>query len=183
MPATSDVASAVRPIGSVILLSTLFAVAFVPMLVEARRSRKHHAALRAGGAVEPPDDVYSIMQVTYPGAFIAMLGEAWLRGTTVTAITWVGAAVFALAKLLKYWAIATLGPRWTFRVVVPPGSMRTLAGPYRYVRHPNYIGVMGEIVGFALLAGAPVAGVLAAIVFAAVLVARIRVEERALGSR
>jgi methyltransferase len=167
----------------VILLALLFVVAFVPMLLENQRSVRNHRALLAAGAVEPADDVYPIMQVAYPGSFIAMLAEAWLRGSGVTTVTWIGAAVFVAAKLLKYWAIATLGPRWTFRVLVPPGSVRTLAGPYRYLRHPNYIGVMGEIVGFALLAAAPIAGVLATVVFAAVLLARIRVEERALGLR
>ena len=166
-----------------ILLIVLFVVAFVPMLLENQRSVRNHRALLEAGAVEPSDDVYPIMQVAYPGSFIAMLAEAWLRGTTVTAVTWIGAAVFIAAKLLKYWAIATLGPRWTFRVLVPPGSVRTLAGPYRYFRHPNYIGVMGEIVGFALLAAAPIAGALATVVFALVLLARIRVEERALGLR
>ena len=166
-----------------ILLILLLLVAFVPMLLENRRSVRHHRALLESGAVEPADDVYPIMQVAYPGSFITMLAEGWLRGSAFTAITWIGAAVFVAAKLLKYWAIATLGPRWTFRVLVPPGSLRTLAGPYRYFRHPNYIGVMGEIVGFALLAGAPISGVLATVVFAAVLLARIRVEERALGLR
>jgi len=167
----------------VILLTVLVVVAFVPMLLENQRSVRNHRALLEAGAVEPADDVYPIMQVAYPGSFIAMVAEAWLRGTTVTTVTWIGAAVFVGAKLLKYWAIATLGPRWTFRVLVPPGSVRTLAGPYRYFRHPNYIGVMGEIVGFALLAAAPIAGALATAVFALVLLARIRVEERALGLR
>ena len=153
------------------------------MLLEMLRSSRHHLALLAGGAIEPPDDVYPIMQVAYPGAFVAMLVEGWLRGSGVTAITVVGAGVFVAAKLLKYWAIATLGPRWTFRVLVPPGSVRTLAGPYRYLRHPNYVGVLGEIVGFALLRGAPAAGIAATVVFAALLLARIRVEERALGLR
>lgn len=166
-----------------ILLALLFIVAFVPMLMENQRSVRNHRALLEAGAVEPADDVYPIMQVAYPGSFVAMLAEAWLRGSTVTTVTWIGAAVFIAAKLLKYWAIATLGPRWTFRVLVPPGSVRTLAGPYRYFRHPNYIGVMGEIVGFALLAAAPIAGALATVVFAAVLLARIGVEERALGMR
>ena len=165
------------------LVIVLLVVAFVPMLLENRRSVRHHRALLESGAVEPADDVYPIMQVAYPGSFIAMLAEAWLRGSTLTTVTWIGAAVFIAAKLLKYWAIATLGPRWTFRVLVPPGSVRTLAGPYRHFRHPNYVGVMGEIVGFALLAAAPITGAVATVVFAAVLLARIRVEERALGLR
>jgi methyltransferase len=167
----------------VIFLFALFIAAFVPMLLENGRSRRHHDALVAAGAIEPRDDVYQLMQVAYPGSFLAMIAEAWWRGSTFTATAAAGALVFVAAKLLKYWAIATLGPRWTFRVLVPPGSVRTLAGPYRYLRHPNYVGVMGEIVGFALLSSAPAAGIAATAVFTALLVARIRVEERALGLR
>jgi methyltransferase len=83
-------------------------------------------------------------------------------------------------KGLKYWAIATLGERWSFRVLVPPHSALVTSGPYRFMRHPNYLAVMGELAGMALLANAPVSGVAALLVFGGLLRARIRVEERAL---
>jgi methyltransferase len=163
--------------------SSLFALAFVPMLIEARLSARNERALRAAGAVEPGRDVYAAMQVAYPACFAAMVLEAWLRGRGLTAGAVSGAVIFASAKALKYWAIHTLGPRWTFRVLVPPHSDRTIAGPYRFLRHPNYVGVVGELGGFALLAGAPYSGLLSMAVFGALLLARIRVEERALGLR
>jgi methyltransferase len=159
----------------------LFVAAFGPMLLEARRSARNERALRAAGAIEPAGDVYRAMQVVYPGCFLAMIGEAWLRRRGFTAVALAGAAVFAGAKALKYWAIASLGVRWTFRVLVPPGSRRTSAGPYRLMRHPNYVAVAGELAGMALLAQAPVSGVLGFAGFAALLRARVQVEERALG--
>ena len=161
----------------------LFLIAFVPMILEARRSRRNENTLRAAGALEPANDVYAMMQIAYPASFLGMVAEAWMRGSGATAVALIGAVVFLLAKAIKYWAIATLGDRWTFRVLVPPRSQRTLRGPYRWLRHPNYVGVAGEIVGFALLAQAPIAGVIATAVFALLLGARIRVEERALGLR
>jgi methyltransferase len=161
----------------------LLALAFVPMLFEARRSAVNERRLRAAGAIEPADDVFGAMQLVYPACFIAMVLEAWLRGRPFGVVAVAGGLVFVVAKALKYWAIATLGARWTFRVLVPPGSRRMLGGPYRVLRHPNYVGVAGELLGFALLAGAPVAGVLACAAFGALLIARIRVEERALGLR
>jgi methyltransferase len=163
--------------------STLFALAFVPMLFEARRSAANERALRAAGAVEPAGDVYALMQVAYPLCFLAIVVEAWARGAGVGWTVLSGGLVFISAKALKYWAIGTLGERWTFRVLVPPGSARTLRGPYRLLRHPNYVAVVGELAGFALLARAPVAGALALAAFGALLVARVRVEERALGLR
>ena len=161
----------------------LAVLAFVPMLLETWLSTTNERRLRAAGAVEPSDDVYPVMQFAYPLSFVAMIGEAWWRGSALSIVAIAGVILFGAAKLLKYWAIATLGPRWTFRVLVPPGSQRTLRGPYVRLRHPNYVGVMGELIGFAVLAQAPIAGTLAAVIFAVVLLARIRVEERALGLR
>jgi methyltransferase len=162
---------------------SLAALAFIPMLFENRRSMANERALRASGAIEPSDDVYPFMQVAYPAGFVAMVIEGWMRGAVPGALTIAGAAIFSGAKALKYWTIATLGRRWSFRVLVPPGSTRILLGPYRVMRHPNYVGVVGEIVGFAFLARAPIAGALAAAIFGGLLLARIRVEERALGIR
>lgn len=162
--------------------ATIVAVtAFVPMLAEASRSRRHDRALRARGAVEPPGDVYKVMQIAYPAGFALIAGEAAIRSAPLSGSFTAGAVVFTLAKALKYWAIATLGPRWTFRVLVPPGQPLVATGPYRFLRHPNYVGVAGEIAGAALMGDAPIAGVVAFLVFGGLMVARIRVEERALG--
>jgi methyltransferase len=161
----------------------LLASAFVPMLLETWLSTTNERRLRASGAIEPADDVYAWMQVGYPTSFLAMIAEAWWRDNGLSTVALAGAAIFIAAKLLKYWAIATLGNRWTFRVLVPPGSQRTLRGPYRSLRHPNYVGVIGELVGFAVLARASVTGTLASVLFGLLLLARIRVEERALGLR
>jgi methyltransferase len=161
----------------------LLALAFAPMLYEARRSASNERTLRAAGAAEPADDVYAAMQVAYPACFLAMVFEAWWRGRGMNAVAVTGAGMFLVAKALKYWVIATLGTRWTFRVLVPPGSQRTIRGPYRVLRHPNYLAVAGELAGFALLAQAPIAGTLALLVFGLLMILRVRVEERALGLR
>jgi methyltransferase len=161
----------------------LLTVAFVPMVAEAVRSRRNERALLAAGAVEPADDVYAVMQVIYPACFAAMAVENWVGGRTVKPMAIAGGILFALAKGLKYWAIASLGVRWTFRVLVPPHSELTVAGPYRFLRHPNYLAVAGELAGMALLARAPISGTVALMLFGSLMLARIRVEERALGLR
>jgi methyltransferase len=158
----------------------LAALAFVPMLLEARRAARNDRQLRARGAVEPSGDIYRLMQFAYPGCFLAMIGEAWFRGVEDGSVFVAGLAIFGAAKALKYWAIATLGTRWTFRVLVPPGSSRITVGPYRWLRHPNYVAVVGELVGFALLAQAPLTGTVSVVAFSTLISARIRVEERAL---
>jgi methyltransferase len=161
----------------------LLALVFIPMAAEARRSARHERALRAAGAIEPHGDVYAAMQFAYPLCFLLPIGETWLRARPMSPLVVVGGVLFGAAKALKYWTIATLGPRWTFRVLVPPSSQRTLTGPYRYVRHPNYIAVAGELAGIALMAQASVTGPVAVLCFTMLMLLRIRVEERALGVR
>jgi methyltransferase len=164
------------------MTATTAAVVFGAMLIEARRAARNERAQRARGGVEPPGDVYHVMQVVYPGAFLAMLAEGLARGTPPTGVLLAGAIVFAAGKALKWWAILSLGPFWTFRVIVVPGASLVARGPYRWLRHPNYLGVLGELAGVAAIAGAPVSGVATTGVFAALLVKRIAVEERALGT-
>ena len=152
------------------------------MLLETRRSRRNEHALRQQGAVEPAGDVYPLMQVAYPACFLGMAAEAVARGPAPPLWVLSGALVFVWAKALKYWAMAALGPRWSFRVLVLPGAPLIRSGPYRWVRHPNYIGVAGELAGAALMAHAPVAGLIALAGFGGLMRARIRVEERALNA-
>ena len=158
----------------------VLAAVFVPMLLEARRSARNTTRLRARGAVEPPGDVYRQMQVAYPLSFLAMIAEGLLRASGERARPAAGAALYVAAKALKYWAIAALGPRWSFRVLVPPGEPPVVRGPYRVLRHPNYVAVAGELAGTAMMAGAPIAGAIATAGFGALMLARVRVEERAL---
>jgi methyltransferase len=161
----------------------LFLLVFVPMILEARRSNRNDRVLRAAGAIEPSGDVYQAMQVFYPLSFLLPIAEGFVRARPTSTLMAVGLIVFLVAKALKYWAIATLGERWTFRVLVPPHSSRTIEGPYRWMRHPNYVAVGGEIAGVALMAQAWITGVLMLIVFTLLMRARIRVEEQALGLR
>ena len=160
----------------------LGAMVFASMLIEAAIARRHDRALRARGAIEPSGDVYAAMQIAYPAAFVAMLAEGAWRHVHRDQAFLLGVVVFAAAKALKYWAIGTLGPRWTFRVLVPPGSQRTLAGPYRWIAHPNYVGVAGESAGCAIAMRALVSGPIALVVFGSLMLRRIRVEERALAA-
>jgi methyltransferase len=158
----------------------VFVVVFVFMLVEARRAAANERAQRARGGLEPPGDVYALMQLIYPASFLLMLAEGAWRGTPPQPIFVAGAMLFSVAKALKWWAILSLGPFWTFRVIVVPGSHRVVSGPYRFVPHPNYVAVVGEFLAVAMMTGAVASGPLALLAFAALLVKRIAVEERAL---
>ena len=164
-----------------VAFASLLAVLLM-MLAESLISRRHEQQLLQRGAVEPPDDVYSMMRWAYPGAFVAMAVEGVLFGLPAAPIVVAGALLLGAAKALKWWAIASLGTRWTFRVLIVPDAPLVNAGPYAVLRHPNYVAVVGELVGMALLVGAAVTGPIAVLLFGLLLRQRIRVEDRALRS-
>ena len=161
------------------------------MFAENRVSRANEAWLRANGAVEPPGDVFAVMAVLYPAAFLLMGLEGLWRAAAATPLSssngpaWgaAGALLFIASKALKYWAIRSLGVRWCFRVLVLPGRPLVVTGPYRYIAHPNYVAVVGELVGAAMMVGAAVSGPVMVAAFGAVMWARVRVEDRALAGR
>jgi methyltransferase len=153
----------------------------VAMALEARHAAANEARLFAAGGRLVPDPSYPPMRVAYPTGFVLVCLEGWWRGAAWDGWAAAGVLVFALGKAIKYAAIATLGERWSFRVVILPGAPLVETGVYRYLRHPNYVGLAGEIAGAALWMHAPIAGTLFAVTFGSILLRRIRVEERALG--
>jgi methyltransferase len=148
------------------------------MLAEARLAARHEREQLARGGIEPPGDVYRVMRFAYPAAFAAMIAEgAWDPGHA----WWTaGLVLFAVAKALKWWAVAALGPAWTFRVIVRPAVALVATGPYRFLRHPNYVAVVGELVGVALISGARIFGPLMTLMFFGLMLKRMAVEDRAL---
>ena len=163
-------------------LAVLGAAVFGFMVVEAVRAAANERAQRAAGGVEPRHDVYPFMQVAYPGIFAIILGEGLFQAAPAAAVLAIGTMTFAAAKLLKWWAIVSLGRFWTFRVIVVPGTRLVASGPYRYLRHPNYVGVAGEFIGSALIANAPVSGTLGTLLFIGLMTVRVRIENRALNA-
>ena len=155
-------------------------VVFGFLIVEAVRAAVNERAQLKRGGIEPPGDVYQVMRVAYPSVFLAMCLEGFYRGLPPRPLIVAGALLFVLAKALKWWAMLSLGPAWTFRIVVVPGARRVTAGPYRLLRHPNYVGVVGELVSVALMTGARYTGPIATIVFGLLMLKRIAVENRAL---
>ena len=170
----------------------VYAVVLGLMLAETRVSVRNERALRARGAVEPRGDVYLVMLILYPLAFGLMAVEGISKAHAAAELTgsplsstgpawWLAGILLMIAsKGLKYWAIAHLADRWTFKVLVLPGSPLVRTGPYRYVDHPNYIAVVGELVAMMLMMSAWVTGPVMTIAFGITLLMRLKVESRAL---
>lgn len=118
----------------------------------------------------------------YP--LIVALHAAWLLGLWLLAfdehvrVGWLVA--FVLLQLLRIWVIASLGGRWTTRIIVAPGATLVRRGPYRFLAHPNYLVVAGEIAVLPLTLGLAWYALAFSLANAAVLTIRIRAENAAL---
>ena len=111
---------------------------------------------------------------------VLWLAVLWIVGPgQPVSLVWLG--VYILLQAARIWVLATLGPRWTTRIIVLPGKPLVKRGPYRFVEHPNYLVVAGEIAVLPLVFGFWDLAIVFSLLNAAVLSVRIREENRALG--
>src|ERR671927_137977 len=123
-------------------------------LLELGLSRRNERVLRAQGARERGQRHYPLIVAMHALWLLSTLVEGLLRGPTSPSWWPVVLALFLLAQLLRYWAILSLGEYWNTRVLVVPGARLVGRGPYRYLRHPNYVAVVAEGVALPLVHGA-----------------------------
>jgi methyltransferase len=138
-------------------------------------SQRHTKALTARGAVEIAAGHYPLMVAVHAAWLISL----WAFGHDQPIDRGALAAYLALQGL-RIWVMATLGARWTTRIIVLPNAPLVTGGPYRYLRHPNYAVVAGEIAILPLMLGLTWVAVIFTVLNAAILFVRIRAEDRAL---
>lgn len=145
-------------------------------LAELLLARANTKRLLAEGAREHAPGHYPFIVAVH----VLWLAALWLLATDRQPdLFWL--AIYVLLQFARFWVIATLGPRWTTKIIVHPDEGRVESGPYRFLRHPNYWVVIGEIAVLPLVFGLPWVALGFTILNAAVLWVRIREEDRALG--
>ena len=153
----------------------LLALVTLERLAELWLARRNTKALVAAGALEFAPGHYPL---------IVLLHAFWLAGLWLLgwdhALNLVWLAIFLLLQVLRVWVLGTLGSRWTTRIIVQPGLALVAKGPYRWISHPNYVVVVGEIAVLPLCLGLPWYALAFSIANAAVLTIRIRAENAAL---
>ncbi|MFN7191984.1 MAG: isoprenylcysteine carboxyl methyltransferase family protein [Rhodospirillales bacterium] len=153
----------------------LLAFVTAERLAELWYARRNTAALMAQGAVEFGAGHYPLIVALHA----AWLGGLWIGGwDSPVENGWL--AVFLAIQVLRVWTIATLGRRWTTRIVVLPNAPLVRRGPYRFMSHPNYAVVVGEIAVLPLCLGMPVYAAAFTALNAAAHFVRIRAEDAAL---
>jgi methyltransferase len=133
--------------------------------------------LVARGAVEVAARHYPLIVAVHAAWLISL----WTLGRD-RPVTMIALLSYLVLQGFRFWVMWTLGPRWTTRIIVVPGQPLVLAGPYRFLSHPNYAVVAGEIAVLPLVLGLPLLAAIFTILNAAVLAIRVAAENRALAT-
>jgi methyltransferase len=142
-------------------------------------SKRHLAWSLARGGRETGAEHFPFMVVLHVGLLAACVLEAWHR-EFIPALGWPMLALVLLTQALRWWCIAALGPRWNTRIVVIPGLPLVRTGPYRWLRHPNYVAVAIEGVALPLVHTAWITAIAFTVLNAGLLRVRITAEDRAM---
>jgi methyltransferase len=140
-------------------------------------SRYNTRRLLARGAVEVAPGHYPLMVAVHAAWLISL----WVFGRDQP-VNMVALLFYLVLQGLRFWVMRTLGPRWTTRIIVLPEQPLVSAGPYRFLSHPNYAVVAGEIAVLPLVFGLPLLAAIFTVLNAMVLAIRIRAENRALAT-
>lgn len=159
------------------LAAIILSLVTLQRLGELVLARRNTAKLLARGAIEIGAQHYPLIVSMHAGWLITL----WIWGFDAR-VNLAALAVFILLQGLRVWILATLGERWTTRIIVLSGAPLVTSGPYRYVAHPNYMVVAGEIAALPLALHLPWIALIFSILNAAALAIRIRAESRALAS-
>ena len=153
----------------------ILALVTLQRLGELALARRNTARLLERGAIEIGASHYPLLVALHAAWLISLWIFGWDRD-----VYWPALVAFALLQGLRLWVLASLGSRWTTRIIVLPGAPLIDSGPYRYVAHPNYAIVAGEIALLPLALNLPWLALLFSVLNAIVLRVRIRAEARAL---
>jgi methyltransferase len=163
------------------LYAALVLIVAMGRIVELIIAKRNYNHLLARGGVEAAPEHYRWMVLLHTGFLISCVVEVWLLDRPfIPALGWPMLILVILATGLRYWVIRTLDGRWTTRIVVLPGAAPVTGGPYRVLRHPNYLAVITEILALPLVHTAWITAAVFSLLNALVLRVRIRAEEEAL---
>lgn len=157
------------------------ALIVVERLLELVLANRNYRWMLAHGAQEYGDGHYPLFFALHIGWLVCWIGEAILPGPSLNDVWYLWAASFIAAQGLRYWCIISLGYYWNTRILVIPRAKLVQRGPYRFIRHPNYVAVTMELAAVPLIFDAWLTALAVGILNAWLLLAvRIPLEEKVL---
>lgn len=158
---------------------TILALVVLQRVVELWYASRNTRALKARGAIEYGRGHYPLIVLLH-ASWLTAIAIGIYRDPTVRAFPLI---FFVLFQALRVWVLASLGRYWTTRVITVPAAPLVHRGPYRVVRHPNYLVVIGEIGLLPLVFGQVTNAIVFSVLNGAALAWRVRIEDAALGPR
>jgi methyltransferase len=158
----------------------IFVFFFAERLFELWLAARNRRTLLARGGREFFPETFRELVLLHTFFFAALLAESWPWRVPLDSLTLFCLATLVVLMALRYWCILALGVFWNTRILVLPGAAAVRRGPYRFLRHPNYLVVTLEFALLPLLMRAPFTLVVLSLANLVVLRRRIRFEERAL---
>jgi len=149
-------------------------------LAELAFAKRNETIVRTKGAIEFDKDGYIFIVFMHVAFFISLVMEKVFLERSLNTLWVFFAALFVLAQFLRYWAISSLGVYWNTRVLVVPNSKLVSSGPYKYLRHPNYVAVITEIAMIPLIFSCYITAVVFSFINLVLLRRRVNIEEEAL---
>ena len=162
-----------------------FFITFVILqrLSELLIAKKNERKLLPAGAVEYDNGGYKFIVIMHISFFISLVCEKVFLNTELNPFWIFLLIIFLSAQTLRYWVISSLGEHWNTRIIVLPGAKLIKKGPYKFLKHPNYIAVIVELAVIPLLFSCYITSAVFAIINLIVLSRRVKLEERVLGYR
>ncbi|MGI9534738.1 MAG: isoprenylcysteine carboxyl methyltransferase family protein [Thermodesulfobacteriota bacterium] len=163
---------------SIFILFIIFLA--IQRILELRLAKKNEKVVRKEGAIEYDREGYKYIVFMHVGFFISLILEKYLLNRGFNSLSLLIFIIFIFTQLLRYWAITSLGKYWNTKILVVPNTPLIAKGPYKYLKHPNYLAVITEIVVIPLIFSCYITCIIFSTLNFLTLLRRIRIEENAL---
>lgn len=158
----------------------IIAIVILQRLIELIVAKRNEKWMLSQGAFEAGARHYPLMVLMHIAFFISLLMEVIVFDRPLTKIWIALLVIFLLAQIARIWCLTSLGKFWNTKIIVLPGAKVIKKGPYKFIRHPNYVIVATELLVLPLLLGAYFTAVIFSLLNLWMLSVRIPVEEAAL---
>lgn len=158
----------------------LIIILAIQRLSELRIAGRNERDVLSEGAVEYDREGYRVIVIMHIAFFVSFIAEYVLLKRNLNTLWPLFLSTIIAAEVLRYWAIFSLGKYWNTKILVIPGTVPVSRGPYRYMKHPNYLAVVLEIALLPLIFSCYITAAVFSLLNITLLYRRIRIEERAL---
>lgn len=162
------------------LFLIVFIIVVIQRLIELAVARRNENWMRSQGAIEVGAAHYKWMVMMHTAFFVSLLAEVLIAGRPLPVYWPALLAIFLLMQILRIWCLSSLGKFWNTKILILPGADVQKKGPYKWIRHPNYVIVTTELLVLPIIFGAYFTAGLFFVLNLWMLSVRIPAEERAL---